>query len=146
MPKTKKVGKDASTRSEEAYYQTLQDLLRQKEQVDRQIFKVQGKLFRCFVGNSKTAGTKRYVPRMHNTVILRDAIRKSMVPGKKMTMQDVLSSIRKQDLYHTNSRLFYTMVNNKLNRDKKIQKTSRGVFVLQKSGQRKSRKVPASAA
>jgi len=146
MPKTKKVGKDASVRTEEAYYQTLQDLLRQKEQMDRQISKVQRRLSRYLARNSKSAGIKSYVPRMHNTVILRDAIRKSMVPGKKMTMQDVLSSIRKQDLYHTNSRLFYTMVNNKLNRDRKIQKTSRGVFVLQKSGQRKRRKIPASAA
>ena len=146
MPKTKKVGQDASQSTEEVMYHTFQKLLRQREQVDHQISKVQGRLFRCLVSKSKTSGIKSYVPRMHNTIILRDAIRKSMVPGEKMTMVDIISSLRKQGLYHTNSRYFYTMVNNKLNRDNRIRKTSRGVFVLRKSGRKKSRKTPASAA
>lgn len=146
MPKTKKVGKDASQTTGEAYYRTFQKLLRQKEQVDHQILKVQRQFFRCLIGKSNNIGKKNYVTRMHNTVILRDAIRISMVSGKKMTMHDIISSLQKQGLYHTNSQYFYTMVNNKLNRDKKIQKTSRGVFILRKSGQRRSKKKLVSTA
>ena len=56
-----------------------------------------------------------------------------MVPGKEMTMNDILKSLKKKDLYHTDSKYFYTMVNNKLNRDDLIEKTSRGVFVYRPS-------------
>lgn len=149
MPKTKKVGKDASQTTGEAYYRTFQKLLRQKEQVDHQILKVQRQFFRCLIGKSNNIGKKNYVTRMHNTVILRDAIRKCMVPGKEMTTQDVISSLKQRGIYLTNSDYFYTMVNNKLNklnRDKKIQKTSRGVFILRKSGQMRSRKKLVSTA
>jgi hypothetical protein len=77
--------------------------------------------------------SKKYVARMQNHTILAEAIRESMIPGEKMGMKDILTSLQKTGSYRTQSSYFYTMVNNKLNRDPLVKKVSRGVFVLQKT-------------
>ncbi len=135
---TTKIGKDTSLQEEGSLFQTFRDLLMQREVLDRQIRKLQGRLLR--IASKETTASKSrkvYVPRMENTTILKNAIRSSMVPGRKMTMKQVLSALGKKKLYHTQSGYFYTMVNNKLNRDPRIKKVSRGIFVLRKTGQRK---------
>jgi hypothetical protein len=73
---------------------------------------------------------KVYVKRMHNKGTLSQSIRQSMPPNKEMSMQDVLAALQATGLYKTRSSYFYTMVNNKLNRDPKIKKTRRGKFML----------------
>ncbi len=136
---TTKVGKDTSLQEEGSLFQTFRDLLKQREALDRQIRRLQGKLLR--IASKKAAVTSKnrkvYVPRMENDTILKDAIRSSMTPGKKMTMKQVLGALGRKKLYSTQSGYFYTMVNNKLNRDPRVKKVSRGVFVLRKTGQRK---------
>ena len=131
MGKTKE-GKDTSLAGG-VTFQTFRELLKQREALDRQILRQQGKLFRLLEKKTKSS-KKKYVARMNNTTILAEAVRKSMVPGRKMTMGDILKALRAKKLYHTHSGYLYTMVNNKLNRDKKVKKVSRGVFVLQKTG------------
>lgn len=145
---TMKVGKDTSLRDGGVHFRTFQNLLKQREALDHQILKLQGKLFKTLElqSLSKIKGLnsrrKRYVARMKNTIILKEAIQKSMVPGCKMTMKDILKAIHKEHLYHTRSKSLYTMVNNKLHimvEDKKrgtlkVLKVSRGVFMLQKTG------------
>lgn len=137
---TTKIGKDTSLHNVQeggVFFQTFRELLKQREALDHQILRLQGRLFKALERKvvAPTGDKKVYVPRMQNTTILKDAIRSSMVPGRKMTMQDILNALVKKDLYHTNSGYYYTMVNNKLNRDPWIKKVSRGVFVLHKSGQ-----------
>ena len=131
MSKTE-VGKDTSLHAGVSF-QTLRELLKQREALDRQILRQQGKLFRL-LERKTSSRRKKYVARMNNTAILVEAVRKCMVPGHKMTMEDILKSLRTKKLYHTRSGYLYTMVNNKLNGDKRIKKVSRGVFVLQKTG------------
>ncbi len=127
-----KVGKEASqTTGGELYFRTYQKLLRQRARIDREILKLQSKFLKA-ISRSKggiDGKRKRYVARLNNTTTLVQAIRDSMVPDKEMSMNDILSSLEKKDLYHTISKYFYTMVNNKLNRDRQIRKVSRGVFV-----------------
>lgn len=139
------VGKDTSLTDGGVFFQTYRDLLKQREALDRQILRLQGRFFKM-VKKSATTSTKRvklstiskrYVARMQNHTILAEAIRGCMVPGKKMGMKDILCSLRKSGAYRTQSSYFYTMVNNKLNRDRKIKKVSRGVFTLQKKRKRK---------
>lgn len=126
------VGKEASQQTGgEIYFRTYHELLRQKERIDRDILKLQGKFFKAI---SKTkdilpVGRGKYIPRLKNTKILVKAIRECMTLNQQMTMEDILKSLSKKNLYHTNSKYFYTMVNNKLNRDSKIKKISRGIFV-----------------
>jgi len=125
------VGKETSqTAGSGLYFQTYQKLLRQRERIDREILKMQGRFFKA-ISKSKgvVTGHKKYVPRLKNSTTLACAIRKCMIPNREMNMQDVLKTLIKKDLYHTNSDSFYTMVNNKLNRDKLIKKVSRGIFV-----------------
>ena len=122
------VGKDAS-RTGESYIQTYQDLLRQKERIDRELLKLQGKFLKAVVHQKPIKRPAKYVPRLENTMILVRAIRECMVPNKEMSMKDILGSLRKKNLYHTRSDYFYTMVNNKLNRDKQVHKVRRGVFM-----------------
>jgi len=126
MAKTK-VGKETSV-SGEVYSRTYQKLLRQRERIDREILKLQGKFFKSIAKQTGTSGRK-YVPRLHNLSTLVEAIRSCMTPGRHMTMADILAALEKKNLYNTNSKYFYTMVNNKLNVDKDIEKVSRGVFV-----------------
>jgi hypothetical protein len=121
----------------EVFFQTYQGLLRQKEKIDKDLLKLQSKFFKAISRNGIIPPQRvQYVPRLQNKKILSDAIRECMVPGKEMTMLDILKSLDKKDLYHTDSKYFYTMVNNKLNRDPLVKKVSRGVFVY-KSSKRK---------
>lgn len=132
MSKTKVIGKDTSLHVGVSF-QTFRDLLKQREILDHKILKMQGKLFRKLEQKTNSR-KKKYVARMNNTIILEEAVRGCMVPGRKMTMGDILRSLRVKRLYRTKSGYLYTMVNNKLNRDKLVKKVSRGVFVLQKAG------------
>lgn len=143
-----KTGKDTSLQGG-VYFQTFRDLLKQREALDHQILRTQGRFFKMLEQNAKLGkklppkklvakmtgvkiSSKRYVARMRNQTILAEAIRGCMVPGKRMGMQDVLEALCETGAYKTKSGYFYTMVNNKLNRDPKVQKVSRGVFVLRK--------------
>jgi len=135
-----KVGKDTSLQGG-VYFQTFRDLLKQREALDHQILRLQGRFFKMIEknagnGNGKKLSSKKYVARMQNHTILADAIRECMVPGERMGMQDILSALCKTGAYRTKSGYFYTMVNNKLNRDPRVKKVSRGVFVLQKKAGR----------
>ncbi len=136
---TTKVGKDTSLTEGGVFFQTYRDLLKQREALDRQILRMQGRFLRLVERKtSSRGGKKKYVARMENTTILRDAIRDSMVIGKKITMPKILKILEGKELYHTKSSYFYTMVNNKLNRDPLVKKVSRGVFVLKRrAGQRR---------
>jgi len=126
-----RVGNKEASRSGELYFSAYQKLMRQRARIDKEIFKVQSKLLKDISkkGHSNSGGRKKYVPRQNNTTILAKAIRESMVPEEKMIMVDILESLQSRSLYHTSSKYFYTMVNNKLNKDNKIKKVSRGVFV-----------------
>jgi hypothetical protein len=124
------VGKEASRTGSESYIQTYQNLLRQKERIDRNLMKLQSKLLRAMAGQKPVSSPAKYVSRLPNTTILVRAIRECMTPNKEMTMSDILESLHKKDLYHTQSQYFYTMVNNKLNRDSLIHKVRRGVFMF----------------
>lgn len=146
MNPSTKVGRDTSSQKEGGLFQTFSDLLKQREALDHQILRMQGRFFKMIEKNSNIrVGTsptsKKYVARMQNHTILADAIRESMVPGQKMGMQDILSALQNTGAYHTQSSYFYTMVNNKLNRDPQVKKVSRGVFVLQKKTGRSRKKV-----
>jgi len=132
-----KVGRDTSLQNKEgSLFQTFRDLLKQRESLDHQILRLQGRFFQMVENKSQsnvsTETTKTYVARMQNHTILAEAIRECMTPGEKMGMKDILSALEKTQAYQTKSSYFYTMVNNKLNRDPNIKKVSRGVFVLQK--------------
>ena len=129
---TKAVGKDASLSGEELFFQTYQKLLRQKERIDRELLKLQSKMFKAISRKSKSVielGRKVYVPRLNNTTTLAEAIRGCMIHSREMTMNDILAALEKKKLYHTDSKYFYTMVNNKIHLDKRIKKVGRGVFV-----------------
>jgi hypothetical protein len=129
------VGTEAlQSTSGEVFLNTYQGLLRQKDKIDKDLLRFRGKFFKA-ISRTGALVQKRaiYVPRLDNKKILSEAIRKCMVPGREMTMNDILKSLKKKDLYHTDSKYFYTMVNNKLNRDDLIEKTSRGVFVYRPS-------------
>ena len=110
------------------YFQAQKKLLRQKQRIERELLKLQGKVLRAASRKSSIV-SRKYVPRLENTTTLVEAIRQCMVPGKKMRMVDILKSLTRRNLYHTKSKYFYTMINNKLNRDPLIEKVSRGVFV-----------------
>ncbi len=154
MSSSTKVGKDTSLQGG-VLHQTFRDLLKQREALDHQILRLQGRFFKM-VEKSASASTKKiklsttskkYVPRMRNHTILVEAICECMVPGKRMGMQDILCSLKKSGAYKTQSKYFYTMVNNKLNtmadkklhKNPKIKKASRGVFVLRKKRKRTGR-------
>jgi uncharacterized transporter YbjL len=132
------VGMEASQQTgSETYFLTYQKLLKQKkkidreaEKIDRQLLKLQGKFFKAVSRHGKLPMMRaKYVPRLDNKKILATAIRECMKPQQEMNMGDVLKSLGKKNLYNTDSKYFYTMVNNKLNRDPHIKKVSRGVFV-----------------
>lgn len=134
------VGKDTSRQTgSETYFQTYQKLLRQRNRIDKDLLKLQGKFLKAVSGRKGTAAIKRakYVPRLKNTTTLASAIRECMVPSEEMTMDDIQKSLSKKGLYHTSSKYYYTMVNNKLNRDPHIKKVSRGVFVYKPRGRKK---------
>lgn len=136
-----KVVNNASSKPK-SFFQTLRELMRQRERIDHQILKLQGRIFRDLskASNVKQGERKTYVPRMANTITLIDAIHKCMPPNEKMTMDEVLTSLQRKGLYRTNSGYFYTMVNNKLNNDKRIDNHNknksvlRGVFIYYPNG------------
>jgi len=138
MSSVTKVGKDTSLPTG-GLFQTFRDLLKQREALDHQILRLQGRFFQMMENkvvpkdSTESFSSKKYVARMQNHTILKEAIRECMIPGKKMGMKDILSALKKTGAYQTHSKYFYTMVNNKLNRDPKISKVSRGVFVLHKN-------------
>lgn len=144
MGKLKEINQFSGNKTE-CYIDLLTDLTRQKQELDKKLLQVQTQAFRSITrgnkegkGKGKRRRRKVYVPRMDNKTILKDAILKVMIPGKEMTMKEILISIKKSKAYKTNSRLFYTMVNNKLHemadkekyKDPKIEIPRRGVFVL----------------
>lgn len=127
-------GRDTSLHTE-ILFKAFQVLLKQRESLDRQILRMQGRFFKMIEKSVKTgtpSESKKYVARMQNHTILAEAIRESMIPGERMGMKEILCRIQKTGTYQTQSSYFYTMVNNKLNRDPLVNKVSRGVFVLQK--------------
>ncbi len=130
---TSTVGKEASATGEELFFQTYKKLLKQKERIDRELLKLQSKMFKAISNKGSGSGTelgrKVYVPRLNNITTLAGAIRECMIPKREMTMKDILKSLEKKKLYHTSSKYFYTMVNNKIHLDGKIKKVGRGVFV-----------------
>jgi hypothetical protein len=116
------------------FFQTFQDLLKQREALDRQILRMQGRFFKMMektVKSGTPSAAKKYVARMQNHTILAEAIRDCMIPGQRMGMKDILCSLEQTGSYKTQSGYFYTMVNNKLNRDPLVKKVSRGVFIFQ---------------
>ena len=67
------VGTEASqTTGSELYFQTYQKLLKQKERIDREILKLQGKFFRAISRRKGVISEKRmkYVPRLKNDITL----------------------------------------------------------------------------
>jgi hypothetical protein len=136
-------GRDTSLQTG-VFFETFQALLKQREALDRQILRMQGRFFKMMERSVKTGAppeSKKYVARMQNHTILAEAIRESMIPGERMGMKEILCRIQKTGTYQTQSSYFYTMVNNKLNRDPLVKKVSRGVFVLQKEKTGRPRKV-----
>ena len=87
-----KVRKDASQSGGELNFQTYQNLLEQRAKIDKDIFKLQTKFFKVISKKKGIVSSERvkYVPRKNNTLILVEAIRKSMSPNKEMTMIDIL--------------------------------------------------------
>jgi len=119
------------------FFQTFQTLLKQREALDRQISRMQGRFFKMMEKSVKTgtpSESKKYVARMQNHTILAEAIRECMTIDQRMGMKEILCCLQKTGSYKTQSSYFYTMVNNKLNRDPLIEKVSRGVFVLHPEG------------
>ena len=140
---TTKTGKDTSLQGG-VYFQTFRELLKQREALDHQILRLQGRFFKMVEKDVKSSiklPSRKYVARMQNHTILAEAIRECMIPGEKMGMQDILKALCKTGAYRTKSSYFYTMVNNKLNRDPRVKKVSRGVFVLQKRAGRQRKVV-----
>jgi len=140
MSKTKAVN--------ETFFETYKKALTQKKKIDAVVLKLEGKLLRYVQNNqNKDSGyRKTYVKRANNKSTLTEAIRKCMIPNEEMTMIEIIAALKETGLYKTHSSYFYTMVNNKLNRDKSIKKVSRGVFVLVKKtkGQAKSKESSAA--
>ena len=117
-------------------FQTFRDLLQQRKQLDQELAKVVKRMEKR-AKETVVEPPKKYVPRMQNYTTLAAAIRDCMVPGKKMCMPEILDALEKTGSYKTRSSYFYTMVNNKLNRDPNVEKVSRGVFVLKKTARKR---------
>ena len=134
---TKAAGKDASLEKGGVFFQTFRELLKEREALDHQILRLQGRLFNMVEkktlsspSSENETSKRKYVPRMDNKTILRDSIREVMATGKPMGMKEILFALEKTGSYRTKSKYLYTMVNNKLNRDPQIKKVSRGVFEM----------------
>ena len=128
--------RDVQPLSGELFFQTYQTLLKHREKMDHELSKMQGKLLRMVKKNALRRIREPYVPRIHNKLTLEEAIRESMVPGEKMVMADILTSLQRKGSYRTNSKKLYTMVNNKLHQDPKIETPKdkqkvpiRGIFI-----------------
>jgi hydroxylamine reductase (hybrid-cluster protein) len=110
--------------------ETIQQLLEQKETIDKQLLRAQKKLVRRIARQKASRARKAYVKRMNNKSTLKKAIRQALVPNQPMTMKDILAALSTSGAYKTRSSYFYTMVNNKLNRDPRVKKVNRGVFMF----------------
>lgn len=127
-----KINKESSISSSKLYFNAYQQLLRQKVKIDQELGKIQSKILKSISNvksGSKEGIRKTYVPRVNNKISLVDAIRESMTPNVEMTMTDILESLKSKGIYSTNSKYIYTMINNKLNRDKQVKKVGRGIFI-----------------
>jgi hypothetical protein len=153
---SKTVGKEASQgNGSELYFSTYQALLRQRERIDNQIIRLQGKFLKAVSSNKgitkkgvqSIVNPKRakYVERVKNIRTLSKAIHMAMKSKKKMTMDEILHVIEKRKLYFSNSENFYTMVNNKIHQDKEIHSDGRGVYVY-KPSKKRGRKAKGSTA
>ena len=130
---------NGSHRNTAAFFKIYRDLLDQKKALDKDCLKLDGKLLamqqRLVTAVSKslsrktTGERKTYVERKDNDKILIDAIHFSMIPSRPMKMKEIIKELKRRKLYMTNSKYFYTMVNNKLNSDPDISKPGRGLFV-----------------
>ena len=138
---TTKVGKDTSLQKGGVFFQTFRDLQKQQRALDRQIQKLGKNLLKAASKKAKTSKKRSpYVARMKNDKTLKEAILCVMIPGRKMDMDEVLSIIEREKTYRTRSKGIYTMVNNKLHEMRRkgtIKRSSRGIFILPKTGQRK---------
>jgi hypothetical protein len=137
MPRTQKSG-SSSSNGQIKFYKLFTQLVEQKRQVDNNLLKMEKKLLRMLgKQQQQQMGVRKvYVKRMHNKDTLAVSIRECMTPLVEMSMQDVLAALHATGLYKTRSQYFYTMVNNKLNRDPKVVKPKgkRGVFVYDPDG------------
>lgn len=119
------------------FFQAYHFLLKQREKLDRTLLRMQEQLMQRVSKKAAQVAVPpkkegKYVPRIGNELTLVEAIRQVMTPGKRYTTQGVMDELQNTGAYLTNSEKFYTMVNNKLNRDPRIDKPSgtRGIFVL----------------
>jgi len=136
MSLSTKAGKDTSLQTG-VFFQTFKDLLKQREALDHQILRLQGSFFKAMEKSVKAGTTskpKKYIARMQNHTTLAEAVRDCMILDQKMGMKEILCSLKNNGSYKTQSKYFYTMVNNKLHRDPLIERVSQGVFVLHEEG------------
>jgi hypothetical protein len=132
MPRTRKSGSSKSNNGQVKFLRLYERLLEQKKQVDNNLLKMERKLLRQLSRQHEhQMGVRKvYVKRMHNKNTLALSIRECMTPNKEMSMKEILAALQATGLYKTRSSYFYTMVNNKLNRDPKVKKVRRGVFMF----------------
>ena len=102
-----------------SFFKTYRYVLQQKKKFDDHLLSLQEQLLSMVQSKKmivEDGDRKAYVPRVDNSKILLEAILSVMVPRKEMTMSEVMRRLEKKNAYRTNSSYFYTMVNNKLNR------------------------------
>lgn len=123
--------------NKKSFEDTYRYVMDQKKKIDDHLYRLQEQLLSMVKdGRGKPlSGHKFYVPRVENKRILLESIFAVMVPGREMTMNEVMRKLKNRHVYKTNSKYFYTMVNNKLNRQdlKVVGPIRRGVFVYQPS-------------
>ena len=112
----------------------LKVLMHQESLIKRRINKLSLNLFNQSTPIRPTPPTlsrKIYVARLPNKRTLRESIHNCMVVGRETTIQEVLAKVN----YKTDSKYFYTMVDNKLNDDPLIERIAgaRGVFILHRN-------------
>ena len=138
----------SETQASASFFKTYRYVLEQKKKFDDHLLALQEQLIGMVqdkeVESIEDGDRKMYVPRIDNQKILLEAILSVMVSRKEMTMSQIMKKLENSKAYETNSRYFYTMVNNKLNRQdlKVVGPIRRGVYVYKptKSQLRKMRK------
>lgn len=126
---------EVSQSKKRSFSDTYRYVMNQKKKIDEHLYKLQEQLLSMVQhrkGDDKGSYHKMYVPRVENSQILLDSILSIMIPGKEMKMSQIMNKIKNRQAYKTNSKYFYTMVNNKLNRQdlKLVGPIRRGVFVF----------------
>lgn len=138
------------------YKRELNTLLKQQNEVNRLIMKLQTRMIKDFAskGSAQPKGSntsrKVYVERKDNDLILVEAIKECLKSGNKMKTKQICEALKQKGLFNSESGYFYTMVNNKLNvlskdPSSQIQKAKRGVYYIQKAT-KKSKKEHTAAA